>query len=86
MAEIESNISKLYEWDKKRKEKIAKMQNMKDKQIKKYTFPIIGYNDSLFSNIFIIINSFLIICSKLPSDIISSTKLNSLSFGLQFLI
>lgn len=51
MAEIESNISKLYEWDKKRKEKIAKMQNMKDKQIKKYTYiPKINKRSSTLAN------------------------------------
>ena len=32
MAEIENNISKLYEWEKRRKEKIEKMQEKKNKE------------------------------------------------------
>ena len=32
MAEIESNISKLYEWEKRRKEKLEKMQERKNKE------------------------------------------------------
>ena len=38
MAEIENNINKLYEWEKRRRKKIEKMKNLKDKQIKRYTY------------------------------------------------
>lgn len=38
MTEIENTINKLYEWDKRRKEKIENLRNLKDKKIDKYTY------------------------------------------------
>ena len=38
MAEIESNINDLYKWEKRRREKIEKMRNLQDKQLKKYAY------------------------------------------------
>ena len=38
MSEIEDSINKMYEWEKKRNEKIEKMRNLKNSQINKYTY------------------------------------------------
>jgi hypothetical protein len=38
MAEIENSIFQMYQWEKRRKEKIVLMQNLKDKQIQRYTY------------------------------------------------
>ena len=38
MTEIENNIYKLYEWEKRRKKKIENLRNLKDKKIDKYTY------------------------------------------------
>ena len=38
MSEIEDSINKMYEWEKKRSEKIEKMRNLKNSQINKYTY------------------------------------------------
>lgn len=38
MIAIENSIHKMYEWEKRRKEKIEKMRNTKEKQVQKYTY------------------------------------------------
>ena len=38
MTEIENNIYKLYEWEKRRKKKIENLRNLKEKKIGKYTY------------------------------------------------